>query len=179
MLICLSGFVPNLSRTVRAGSATINAVGAFTEGITISPAPTAKAVQFGKLVATGSSGTLRILPSGGVSAVNGFVNGGLQQQARLLFQAGASKVINISVTGLQNTLPLGTVAGVASGIVNFSTVKVTGPFAGTKTFTIGSTKQSVALSSTTVDMGIGGAISWGPTRPIGTFNHTVTISVSF
>jgi hypothetical protein len=178
VLVSLSGFVPRISHTVRAASVTIKASGSFTSGVklTVGPNPI---IQLGSIVATAAIGTAGITPAGGTVAIGGFYNGGTQKRATIAFQAGASKVIDVTVTGLKNNITLGTIGGVATGTVNFGTIKITGPFAGTLTFTPAATKRTANLSNVIGVLGVGALLTWGPVQPIGTFSQTATIVITF
>lgn len=178
VLVSLSGFVPKISHAPRAASATIKASGSFTSGVklTVGPNPV---IQLGSIVATAAIGSAGITPAGGTVAIGGFYNGGTQKRATIAFQAGASKVIDVTVTGLKNSITLGTIGGVATGTVNFGQIKITGPFAGTLTFTPAATKRTAGLTNVVGVLGVGALLTWGPVQPIGTFSQTATIVVSF
>lgn len=175
-LVSLSGFVPKITKTVQAATATISASGSFTGGIQI----TAKTnVNFGQVVATASSGSISITPGGGTFVNGAFFNSPTISNGAVVFNAGAAKVMTVEVQGLQKTIPLGTIGGVQTGVVNFATVKVGGPFAGLLTLTTGKLTDTIALTSTTQPVRIGAILSWGAVQPIGTFSQSVRITLTF
>lgn len=176
VMVALSGFIPKPSRVANAATATISASGSFTGGIQV----TAKTnVNFGQIVATAPNGSISITP-GGATFVNGaFFNSPTISNGAVVFNAGAAKTMTVAVAGLQNGLTLGTVGGQKTGVVNLGTVKVAGPFAGTMTLTTGMVSDTVALTSTTLPVRVGAILSWGGVQPIGTFAHSVVITLTF
>lgn len=176
VLVGLSGFVPKVTRVAKAATATISASGSFTGGIQV----TAKTnVNFGQVVATAPSGSISITP-GGATFVNGaFFNSPTISNGAVVFNAGAAKVMTVQVSGLQKTIPLGTVGGEKTGIVDFATVKVGGPFPGLLTLTTASPNDTVLLTSTTQPVRVGAILSWGAVQPIGTFSQSVVITLTF
>ncbi|MGB0720437.1 MAG: hypothetical protein ACPGRX_08185 [Bdellovibrionales bacterium] len=177
--IALSGFVPKITKPAQGATATITARGTFSSGLQVTPAPGRTQAQFGKVVATAETGTFRMTPGGGSTMAGGFSNGGTALCAELAFNAGALRKMDISVVGLKASLTLGTLNGIATGIVDFTTVKAAGPFAGTLTFSPGSAKQTVSLTSVTQDIAVCGGITWHGGKPVGTFSHQVQVIVSF
>ena len=176
MLIALSGFVPKVTKPAHAATATITASGTFSSGIKMTAGNN---LQFGVIVATGPTGKVSINTAGATSTSKAFFNGGTQKQGSIAFQAGASKNIDITVTGMKNTLTLGTFGGAKTGTVNLPTVSVGGPYAAAEVFKVATTKNTATLTSTTADLQIGGVITWGATLPIGTFATPLTVTVTF
>jgi hypothetical protein len=177
VLVALSGFVPQITANrANAASATIAASGTFSSGIKMTAASN---LRFGLMVATSGTGKMSVTPGNGTNTLKGFYNGGTQAAGKISFSAGALKVVDITVTGMKNTLALGSFGGTKTGIVNLPSVFFAGPVAGTLTFKTATTKQTAALTSTKNDIAIGGAVTWGATLPVGTFSQTLSVTVAY
>lgn len=177
ILVALSGFVPNVSRQAQAATATISASGTFTGGITMSAGTN---LVFGKMVATAAAGKLSVTTGGGTAATNGFFNTLGATNGSFKFQAGALKAVDFTIAGVQKTLALASTAnGGKTGVVNLSTVKINGPFAAAETFTTGALTNSATLTSTTADILVGGAVTWGATQPLGSFTQALTLTANY
>ena len=166
MLVALSGFVPKVT--------TINATGSFTTGIKMTAG---NDLQFGVIVPTGASGSVVVTTAGASTPNLAFNNGGIVQPGSIKFSAGASKVVDITVTGLKNSLTLG--GATTAGTVNLPTVVIGGPLATAQTFKIATSKQTNTLNSVTKDLQIGGTVTWNAVSPVGTFNTPIKVIVSF
>ncbi len=177
ILVALSGFVPNVTRQAHAATATISASGTFTGGITLTAGTN---LQFGKMVATANSGKLTVQTGGGTAGSKGFFNTVGATNGTIKFNAGALKVVDITVAGVAKTLALASTAnGGKTGVVNLSTVKIGGPFAAAETFTTAGLKQSATLTSLTTDLNIGGTVTWGAVQPLGSFTQAVAVTVNY
>lgn len=176
MLVALSGFVPHVTRTARAASASISVTGSFTSGLAMTAGT---GLQFGKIVGTAVSGKVTIKTGGGVSTSKGFFNA-TPKAGSIAFSAGASKKVDITVTGMKTDLTLvATANGGNTGTVTLTDVKVAGPFA-VKTYTTADTTDtSVTLTDKTADLAIGGTIAWKDPIPLGAFSETITVTISF
>lgn len=175
VLVALSGFVPQISSNrAHAATATISMSGTFTSGIAMTKGT---ALQFGIIVATDTGGTAQVKAAGGTSASKAFFNGGTQKAGTIAFKAGASLKVDITVTGMKNTLTLG--GATTTGTVNFPTAKLSGPFA-IQTFTAaGTTATSVTLTAKSSDINVGGTVTWNAIQPLGTFSDNVKVVVAF
>jgi len=176
-LVALSGFVPQITNNrAQAATATIKASGTFSSGIKMT---TGVNLQFGIFVATGTAGKATIKTGGGTAASKGFFNGGTQKAGTIKFLAGALKKVTMTVTGMKNTLALGTFGGTKTGTVNLPTINIGGPFLAAQVFKIATTSAAVTLTSTTADLNIGGVVTWGAIQPVGTFSQNVKVIVHF
>lgn len=177
ILVALSGFVPNVTRQAQAATATINASGSFTGGLTMTAGTN---LQFGKMVATQASGKLTVNTAGGTAVSKGFFNTLGATNGTIKFNAGALKAVDFTVAGPQNTLVLASTAnGGKTGVVNLDTVDIGGPIAAPLAFTTGSLKQSATLTSLTTDLAIGGTVTWGAIQPLGSFTQAVRVIANF
>lgn len=177
VIVTLSGFLPNPSRPVYAATATISASGSFTGGVTLTAGAN---LFFGKMVATNASGLLDIATSGVTAVIGGFFNTVGATNGTIKFNAGALKAIDMTIVGPANSIPLGSTAnGGKTGIVNLERVTVGGPFTSKAQFNTGALKATRTLTSLTVDMNIGGRVSWGAVQPLGTFTQAISLTVSY
>jgi hypothetical protein len=177
VLVALSGFVPQITANrANAASATIAASGTFSSGIKMTAASN---LRFGLMVPTSATGKMSITPGNGTGTTKGFFNGGTQAAGKISFSAGALKNVDITVTGMKNTLALGSFNGTKTGTVNLPSVFFAGPVAGSLTFKTTATKTNVALTSTKNAITLGGAVTWGATLPIGTFSQVISVTVAF
>lgn len=177
IIITLSGFVPNLSRPAKAATATISASGSFTGGVTLSAGTN---LVFGKVVATNPGGLLDVSTGGFAGGAGGFFNTVGATNGSIKFNAGALKVINLSMVGPANTLALASTAnGGKTGVVNLERVTVGGPFTSKAQFNTVVSTLTRTLTSTTADLNIGGRIGWGAVLPLGSFTQAITLTVSY
>ena len=176
ILVALSGFVPKVSRPAHAASATVKVSGTFSSGLKMTAG---QPVLYGVIVPTDANGKVTIKATGGTAISKAFFNGGVQQAGSIKFSAGASKLVDITVAGLKNSLTLGSFGGAKTGTVNLPTAVISGPLKTAQTFKITATKQSNTLNSTTKDLNIGSVVTWNAVQPIGTFSQTLTVTVSF
>lgn len=175
-LVALSGFVPKITKPVHAATATISATGTFTSGIKLTAGNN---LEFGVIVPTGANGSVAISTAGVTTVSKAFINGGAPTNGTMKFAAGASKVVDITVVGLKNTLTLGSFGGAKTGTVNLPTVTIGGPLTTAQVFKIATTKQTNTLNSTTADIAIGGIVTWNGVAPIGTFATPITVTIAF
>lgn len=176
VLVALSGFVPKISKPANAATATIKASGSFTSGLNLTAGAN---LQFGKIVATGPSGSAKITTAGATAVSKAFFNGGVQKEGSFAFLAGALKVVDLTVVGMKNSLTLGSVAGVKTGVVNLESITLGGPLKTAQVFKVATTKQTNTLVSLTADINVGGVVTWGGIAPIGTFSQNVVLTVTF
>lgn len=178
ILVALSGFVPKVTKPAHAVTATISASGTFSSGLKLTAG---NDLNFGIIVATAGSGKMTVNPGGGTATSNAFFNNAAQQDGSILFEAGAAKTVDITVTGMANSLALSSFNSTTAGTVNLPTIKVQGPWntTGTITFKAATTTASTTLTNTTGDLSIGGVVTWGAAAPVGSFSVPISVAIAY
>jgi hypothetical protein len=173
VMVALSGFVPDaINNVALADTATINATGTFSDGISLTAGTN---LQFNTIVATDTSGTARLLPSGvGTSVVKAVFVGISQVPGTFAFNGAVTQSVNVSlISGITSKVVLPT-----QGDITIATLKFTGPF--TATFTANkSTAAAIGAGNKALDINVGGQVIWSGATPLGAFSVPIKLSVAY
>lgn len=182
-LVALSAFVPQpLIHEASAASTTVKVTGKFVTGITLSATAD---VGLGSVIAQASTGFLQMKADAATATSNGtFV--GTPTVGKIKITAAAKQPIDIKVAGFGKLTLTG--AG-ATGTATLTKVYFGGTLTGSATATGGTatataTATGAVLKNTVFTAApgtitVGSRIVWTGNVPVGTFDETLTVTITY
>lgn len=182
VMVALSGIVPTpLVSGAHAATATINAVGTFSGGITLGAGTN---IVFGPMVATSNTGKMTVTPGSATGTSNGFFNG-VPAAGSLTFKASAGGLpVNVSVSGFTTSFALTDKGQGTQGSITIGQASFSGPFTAAVVVKAATPNKVATLNNATTatvptDVNAGAVVSWNGARPIGGFSVPLTVTIAY